>query len=156
MPNENLSKQALREIKETNFFSFYCNELGGLARCGENWFRVKGLCPFHNDKYGSSLHVNITTGKYHCFSCGSKGNIIKFIMNKYNLKFSQAVKKLRTFNADTWLKNKLDNNVYKSIDYCAYSKNEDNFTLDGVFSVEDLRLLVKTMEEYKERLGNGI
>jgi len=35
----------------------------------------KALCPFHNDREHPNLSVNFQKGGYHCFACGSKGDI---------------------------------------------------------------------------------
>ncbi len=49
------------------------------------------LCPFHEDS-GPSLY---TKGNYgFCFGCGFSGDIIKFLMNRDEIGFVEAVKKL--------------------------------------------------------------
>ena len=55
-----------------------------------NKFMAK--CPFHDDKKPSFY----TKNNYgFCFSCGWKGDTIKFIMEKENINFVDAVKKLQ-------------------------------------------------------------
>ena len=56
-----------------------------------------GNCPFHkngNEKKPSFM-VNLQTGQYHCFSCGSCGNYINFLAtNVYNTDTKEAAKRL--------------------------------------------------------------
>ena len=88
---------------ETNFSSKFLDELkaciaintvvGGyvkLIRAGREW---KGCCPFHNEK-SPSFYVNAEKGFYHCFGCGTHGDVIQFVMKQDNLSFGDAVKLL--------------------------------------------------------------
>lgn len=56
------------------------------------------LCPFHNDT-NPSLKVDINKGLFHCFACGTGGNVIQFVQ-KYEGKlgnkvdFFSAIKKI--------------------------------------------------------------
>ena len=56
-----------------------------------------GNCPIHkngNEK-NPSFVVNIETGQYHCFTCGSSGNYINFLAeNVYNTNTKDAAKRL--------------------------------------------------------------
>ena len=49
----------------------------------------KTLCPWHEDKNPSCYVKN---GWAYCFSCGKSGDVISFVMAKYNLHFAGAVK----------------------------------------------------------------
>ena len=55
--------------------------------------RLKGLCPFHNEKT-PSFHVNPDNGFYHCFGCGKSGDIISFVRDTEQLSFTEAVEAL--------------------------------------------------------------
>jgi DNA primase len=60
--------------------------------------RLKGLCPFHNEKT-PSFHVNPDKGLYHCFGCGKSGDIIAFVQETEHLNFTEAVEALgKRFN----------------------------------------------------------
>ena len=48
-----------------------------------------GLCPFHPDKH-PSFSVSEEKQVYHCFSCGSSGDVISFIQRRYGLSFTEA------------------------------------------------------------------
>ena len=50
-------------------------------------------CPFHKEKT-PSFHVNDEKGFYHCFGCGTHGDVITFVMQQEGLSFVDAVKKL--------------------------------------------------------------
>lgn len=55
--------------------------------------RLKGLCPFHNEKT-PSFHVNPDKGLYHCFGCGKSGDVIAFVQETELLTFTEAVEAL--------------------------------------------------------------
>ncbi|MBF0213604.1 MAG: hypothetical protein HQM00_08575 [Magnetococcales bacterium] len=58
-----------------------------------------GLCPFHNDNRPGSFRVNLESGGFKCFACASSGgDIIKFLMLRDGLEFSEALKTL----AEEW------------------------------------------------------
>ena len=53
----------------------------------------KGLCPFHTEKT-PSFHVNQEKGFFHCFGCGTGGDVVKFIELQEKLSFPEAVRLL--------------------------------------------------------------
>jgi DNA primase len=55
--------------------------------------RLKGLCPFHEEKT-PSFTVNPTLGFYKCFGCGASGDAITFVREIEHLDFSDAVEML--------------------------------------------------------------
>ncbi len=55
--------------------------------------RLKGLCPFHNEKT-PSFHVNPDNGYYKCFGCGKGGDAISFVRETEQLNFTEAVEAL--------------------------------------------------------------
>jgi DNA primase len=55
--------------------------------------RMKGLCPFHNEKT-PSFHVNPDMGIFKCFGCGKAGDIISFVRETEQLNFTEAVEAL--------------------------------------------------------------
>ncbi|GAO98841.1 DNA primase [Caedimonas varicaedens] len=57
---------------------------------------MSGLCPFHNEKT-PSFTVNDAQGSYHCFGCGSHGDVIAFTQLSENMTFIEAVGKLAAF-----------------------------------------------------------
>ena len=59
-----------------------------LKRAGKNY---KGLCPFHHEKTPSFV---VTPDKqiFHCFGCGTGGNVISFVMKLEKLEFPEAVR----------------------------------------------------------------
>ncbi len=63
------------------------SEYTKLKKTGSSW---TGLCPFHNDK-NPSLSVSEDKGLYNCFACGASGDIFKFVQEKLNLDFSEAL-----------------------------------------------------------------
>lgn len=95
----NLQQLSANFIKERlPPFDFYQHELPD-AILKKNGWNAAGLCPFHRDTKVGSFHVNLMTGSFICFSCGSAGSdIIAFVMNFYGLRFYEALAKL----VDDW------------------------------------------------------
>src|SRR5438552_3645797 len=61
-----------------------------LKRAGTSY---KGLCPFHSEKT-PSFTVNSEKGFFHCFGCGTGGDVFKFLELHEKLPFPDAVKLL--------------------------------------------------------------
>jgi DNA primase len=55
--------------------------------------RLKGLCPFHDEKT-PSFTVNTALGFYKCFGCGASGDAITFIREIEHLDFTDAIEVL--------------------------------------------------------------
>ena len=53
----------------------------------------KGLCPFHDD-HTPSLDVDPEHQRYRCWSCGAKGDIFDFVMNRERVGFREAIESL--------------------------------------------------------------
>ncbi|MDB6127413.1 MAG: primase [Verrucomicrobia bacterium] len=52
--------------------------------------RLKGLCPFHNEKT-PSFNVDSDKGYYKCFGCGKAGDLISFVRETEQLGFTEAI-----------------------------------------------------------------
>jgi DNA primase len=62
--------------------------------------RLKGLCPFHDEKT-PSFNVNPTLGFFTCFGCGESGDVITFVRKHDHLSFVEAVEFLaRRYGVD--------------------------------------------------------
>jgi DNA primase len=60
--------------------------------------RLKGLCPFHQEKT-PSFNVDPDKGFYKCFGCGKAGDAITFVRETEQLSFTEAVEALgKRFN----------------------------------------------------------
>jgi DNA primase len=55
--------------------------------------RLKGLCPFHNEKT-PSFNVDSDKGFFKCFGCGKSGDAITFVKDTEQLSFTEAVEAL--------------------------------------------------------------
>ncbi|MCP4574298.1 MAG: DNA primase [bacterium] len=53
----------------------------------------KGLCPFHKEKTPSFI-VTPARQRYHCFGCGTGGDVFTFLMEMEQLSFPEAVETL--------------------------------------------------------------
>ncbi|HOK80550.1 MAG TPA: DNA primase [bacterium] len=58
-----------------------------LRKTGRNY---KGLCPFHPERT-PSFFVNSEKQIFHCFGCGTGGNVLSFLMKIENASFAEAV-----------------------------------------------------------------
>jgi len=63
------------------------SEYVSLKKSGQNW---KGLCPFHAEKT-PSFTVSPSKQIFHCFGCGTGGDIFTFIEKQENLTFPEAM-----------------------------------------------------------------
>lgn len=78
---------------------FYRAELTAMPVPRGSGWREGGLCPFHADKHAGSFRVNLETGAFVCFACGTKGgDIVAFIQQRDGLSFPDATRKL----AEDW------------------------------------------------------
>ncbi|GGL67423.1 DNA primase [Deinococcus aerolatus] len=55
--------------------------------------RMKGLCPFHNEK-SPSFQVDTDQGYFYCFGCKAGGDVFSFVQRSENLSFGDALRKL--------------------------------------------------------------
>jgi len=72
----------------------------GVQLKGAGGGRLKGLCPFHDEKT-PSFNVNPANGYYMCFGCGESGNVISFVTKHDHMSFPEAVEHLaRRYGVD--------------------------------------------------------
>lgn len=59
----------------------------------KGWLNI--ICPDHMDHEFGNASINIISGKYHCFKCGSKGHIDQLWKKRFNIipdnKFEQVI-----------------------------------------------------------------
>ncbi|MXS81519.1 CHC2 zinc finger domain-containing protein [Nitrosomonas oligotropha] len=91
-----IAAQSLQNVKAyIRPLDFYRSELPDMPPPRGSGWRDGGLCPFHPDKHAGSFRVNLETGAFTCFSCGTKGgDIIAFVQQRDGLSFPEAVQKL--------------------------------------------------------------
>ena len=80
----------VREIVSRTSIAQLIGEYVALKKAGA---RLKGLCPFHNEK-SPSFTVNEAAGFFHCFGCGESGDAISFLRKHSGLSFTEAVERL--------------------------------------------------------------
>jgi len=61
-----------------------------LKKSGQNYV---GLCPFHSEKTPSFI-VSPLKQLFHCFGCGTGGNVITFLMKYEKMPFIDVVKRM--------------------------------------------------------------
>ncbi len=88
-----LDSEEIKQFIDPN--DFYLIELPDMPTPGPSGWKNGGLCPFHDDRKPNSFYVNIVTGAFKCFSCGtSGGDIIQFTQLKEDITFREALEKL--------------------------------------------------------------
>jgi DNA primase len=80
----------LQQIRDRLVLSEVIGKNVKLWRKGQDF---EGLCPFHKEKT-PSFKVNDQKAFYHCFGCGTHGDVISYIMHQRGLKFRDAVEDL--------------------------------------------------------------
>ncbi len=81
---------ALEEIKSRTDIVDLISEYVSLKKAGQNW---RGLCPFHTEKTPSFM-VSPSKQIYHCFGCGSGGDVFTFLIKQGDLSFQEALSTL--------------------------------------------------------------
>ena len=72
-----------------------------------------GLCPFHTEKT-PSFFVNDQKQIYHCFGCGSHGDIFTFIMKYESISYRDSLKNLASIAGITFeTNNRKENNLLR-------------------------------------------
>ncbi len=78
----------LEEIKDRVDIVDLISEYVHLKKAGQNW---KGLCPFHTEKT-PSFTVSPAKQIFHCFGCGSGGDIFTFLVRYESLSFPETLR----------------------------------------------------------------
>src|SRR5580704_14362825 len=81
----------VRELKLRVNLADVVSRVVSLKKAGGS--RLKGLCPFHNEKT-PSFNVDADKGFYKCFGCGKAGDAISFVRETEQLSFTEAVEAL--------------------------------------------------------------
>ena len=84
MPSYN---SALDEIKSRLDIVDVISEYVPLKKAGQNW---RGLCPFHTEKTPSFM-VSPAKQIFHCFGCGTGGDIFTFLIKHEDLSFQESL-----------------------------------------------------------------
>lgn len=88
IPKGTITETHIQTARETPIEGLY---RGRLSNCGH--YRLKGLCPFHQEKT-PSFTVFTNTNRFYCFGCAKHGDVIDFVIDTNNLSFIEAIKTL--------------------------------------------------------------
>ena len=83
-----IKEDVIERVRQTADILDVIGKYVNLKQKGNNYF---GLCPFHDEKTGS-FSVAPQKQIYHCFGCGSGGNVFSFLMNYQKMSFPETVK----------------------------------------------------------------
>lgn len=115
-----------------------------LKKRGRNYL---GLCPFHSEKT-PSFTINPEKQIFHCFGCGTGGNVFTFLMRYENLSFVDVVKRLAD---ETGIKIPVSQEVQRQ-----QSESEQFFRANEVaenFYHQQLKQAPAMVQEYLQRRG---
>lgn len=84
------SDEVVEEVRAGNDI---VDVIGSYIRLQKKGANYMGLCPFHGEKT-PSFSVSGSRQMYHCFGCGTGGNVFTFLMEYENFTFPEAVKQL--------------------------------------------------------------
>lgn len=87
----NRSREVVHEVLAGNDIVDIVSAYVELKSAGAG--RLKGLCPFHNEKT-PSFTVNRERQTYKCFGCGKGGDAFNFVMDHDGLSFPEALERL--------------------------------------------------------------
>jgi DNA primase len=82
IPDEDIAR-----VREASDLMAVVNETVQLRQRGRLWW---GRCPFHAEKT-PSFKVDPTTQLWYCFGCNEGGDVIKYVMRRDSLEFSEAM-----------------------------------------------------------------
>ncbi|ADQ05196.1 DnaB domain protein helicase domain protein [Caldicellulosiruptor owensensis OL] len=84
------TKDIVKAIKEKIDIVDYIGRFLSLQKEGSSY---KAICPFHPDR-NPSFYIKPNEQFFHCFGCGTGGDIIRFAQLYHNISFGEAVKML--------------------------------------------------------------
>ena len=83
-----IPENIIEEVRMASDIVDVVSDYVALKQKGRNFF---GLCPFHPEKT-PSFSVNPEKQIFHCFGCGTGGNVFTFIMKEEGVSFPEAVR----------------------------------------------------------------
>ncbi|HHB80027.1 MAG TPA: DNA primase [Saprospiraceae bacterium] len=117
-----ISKKSIQQVLETAQIEDVVGEFVQLKKSGP---RLKGLCPFHNEKT-PSFTVTPSLNMYKCFGCGNGGDPVKFLREHEKFTFIEAIE---------WLANKygitLEKTVYSDEQQQKYKEEESLYIINS-------------------------
>ena len=85
-----IPQEVINQIRERADIVEVVSNYVSLSKAGQN---LKGLCPFHSEKT-PSFNVSPSRQIFHCFGCGTGGNVITFLMKIEGSSFPDTVREL--------------------------------------------------------------
>jgi len=135
-----ISKKSIQQVLETAEIEDVVGEFVNLKKSGP---RLKGLCPFHNEKT-PSFTVTPNLNMYKCFGCGNGGDPVKFLREHEKFTFIEAIE---------WLANKygitLEKTVYSDEQQQKYKEEESLYIVNDFAQAYFVKQLKETDEGRK-------
>src|SRR5215813_1528485 len=92
--SNSVERERVERIKNENPIVQVIGRYIELRSSGQNFV---GLCAFHEERI-PSFTVYPNTGKFHCYGCGKRGDVISFLRYREGLNFNQALDTLDRFS----------------------------------------------------------
>ena len=132
-----ISKKSIQEVLETMQIEDVVSEFVSLKKSGP---RLKGLCPFHNEKT-PSFTVTPSLNMYKCFGCGNGGDAVKFLREHEKFTFIEAIEWLAAKYGIT-----LEKTVYSDEQQLKYKEEESLYIVNKFAQDYFVRQLKETDE----------
>jgi len=85
-----IPQEIIEQVKDRTDIIEVASGYVTLSKAGQNF---KGLCPFHAEKTPSFM-VSPSRQIFHCFGCGTGGNVFTFVMKMEGTSFPETVREL--------------------------------------------------------------
>lgn len=85
-----IPQEIIEQVKDRTDILDVVSGYVSLSKAGQNF---KGLCPFHSEKTPSFM-VSPSRQIFHCFGCGTGGNVFTFVMKMEGTNFPETVREM--------------------------------------------------------------
>lgn len=168
-----MTEEAIQQIKDNSnivdVFEHLTNQT--LSRKGK---QLTALCPFHDDTHKGNFFIYPDTNSFHCFACGSGGDVIKFVQELCNCGYIEALQiiaEISHINTDnltsyhsstkrvTEAKKKVIPTSFISEEYLIRTLDKDSTLKDYLCTLIDKEDIDRTFSKYRvgaDKQGNTI
>jgi len=157
-PKKKFDNSVIQEmLKSVDILQILEDEYNLLFEPGtKGWWNTNCPMPNHRDS-SPSFGVHPETGKFNCFGCGEKGDLLSFIRAIEGISFGEAVERLRLWSGFDIEEGDIETHrALRDIDisieeYLGRSAETD--LPGGMSPVQFLRTLAERLREYEKRVN---
>ncbi|MBV9614374.1 MAG: hypothetical protein JO031_02850, partial [Ktedonobacteraceae bacterium] len=85
---------SVEQIKASVHIEDIVRRRGVALRASQSGERLEGHCPFHPFDETPSFNLYVASQRYHCFGCGTDGDVIDFVQAFDACSFREALHRL--------------------------------------------------------------